>query len=170
MIGSTRHGLWAGIGALVLALLGTCPPSVQAQAVDAQGINTDVTLDRTFGAPVRGVINGPGENVAFSGQVLIRSRAINDSVLRRRAQLEMTLDFSQVSGRGQKTGKTYPASGVVTLVRPLLAFDEAEVHFPFFADGLLSARSALASFQVFFTAAQGVSVTPIIVKDVKDRD
>lgn len=166
MIPSSRHGSVAGMGALVLALLATCPPSAQAQAVNAQGINTDVMLDKTFNAPVRGTAKGPGETVVFSGQLLIRSRAINDSVFKARPLLEMTLDFSQVTGRGQKSGQTYLAPTSVMLRRSLLPFDESEVHFPFFAaDQILTARSARASFQIYFNAAQGVSVTPVVIRD-----
>lgn len=83
--------------------------------------------------------------------------------------LEIVVDLSHVSGIGVSSRKVHQASSQVMssqviLYRPLLATDRVEVSFPFFAAGdMLSARSALASFSIYLSAARGMTTSMVVI-------
>ena len=63
--------------------------------------------------------------------------------------VRLSIDFSNVTGVGLKTGTKYVTSGEQELVRPLVATDVVDVTFAFFprgATGFTRDRQALASF------------------------
>ena len=125
-------------------------------------------IEKTVVAAVIGAIGGSAgsaEPVIFTGQASISGKVVHDTVFGAPPVLEISVDFSQISGKGLRSGKTYLVSSQVILHRPLIAFDPIEVSFPFFADGdMLSARSALAHFSVLFSAARGMTTTRVIIK------
>jgi hypothetical protein len=87
---------------------------------------------------------------------------IRDTVFGAPPVLEILVDLSNVRGRGVRTGKSYLVAGHTVLHRPLLAFDPVEVTFSYAADGnLLLARSALASFGVYYSAGKGMTTSAV---------
>jgi hypothetical protein len=100
--------------------------------------------------------------VVFVGQASISGKVIYDTVFGAPPVLEIIVDLSDVRGRGLRTGKAYLVSSQAILHRPLLAFDPIEISFTFAADGnMLLARSAVASFGVSYSAAGGMTTTPV---------
>jgi len=109
-----------------------------------------------------GVDGAASEPVLFAGQASITGKVIYDTVFGAPPVLEMIVDLSKVTGRGLSTGKAYQVASQAILHRPLKAFESVEVSFSFAADGDAAlARSALASFGVYYDAASGMSTTPI---------
>jgi len=143
--------------ALLAALAGiasAAPPDVASQ-------------EKTVVAMAAGGVGGGGkasEAVVFSGQATISGKVIYDNVFGAPPVLEIIVDLSAVKGKGVQSGKAYLVSSQTILHRPLLAFDPLEVSFPFAADGnVLQARSARASFGVYYNAAKGMSTTPVVI-------
>lgn len=157
---TTTHR-WPGYLGLSLGLLmlAATPGAGSAPAAAAP-------VDGTAVAAVHGAVGGRGplEAVVFSGQASISGKVIHDPVFGAPPVLEIVVDLSQVSGTGLASKKVYLVSSQFILHRPLLAFDSVEVRFPFYAEGdMLRARSAQASFNIFFSAAKGVSTSKVVV-------
>ncbi len=143
----------AGFVALVTGML--C--WVSAPAGDVAGGGSVV-------AAVQGAVPGAPENVIFSGQATISGRVIHDPDFGAPPVLEIVVDLSNVSGLGRLSKKTYRVTSQVILRRPLLAFDSVEVSFPFFAEGdMSSARSALASFSIDYSATNGITTSTVVI-------
>ena len=122
-------------------------------------------VEKTVTALASGTVGAGGrasEPVVFSGQAVITGKVIEDTVFRAPPVLEIIVDLSKVVGKGQRSGKAYVVASPAILHRPLLANDVVEVNFTFAADGnALQARSATASFGILYSAAKGVSTTPV---------
>jgi hypothetical protein len=102
------------------------------------------------------------ETVVFGGQASISGKVIQDTDFGSPPVLEITLDLGNVKGKGLRTGKTYVVSSQITLRRPLRAFEPVDVSFTFAMDGEpLQARSATASFGIYYSAAKGMTTTPV---------
>ncbi|WP_309679534.1 hypothetical protein [Polaromonas sp.] len=125
----------------------------------------DPVLENTVVAAVVGAVGGSGgaaEAVVFTGQASISGKVVHDTVFGAPPVLEIIVDLGNIRGKGLRSGKTYLVSSQAILHRPLLAFDPVELSFPFVADGnLLLARSATASFGVYYSAARGMTTTPV---------
>jgi hypothetical protein len=151
----------------------TLPAVVLACALGAAGslapggsaADNAAAAENTVTAAASGTVGAGGpasEPVAFSGQASIRGKVIHDTTFGAPPVLEIIVDLSQVKGRGLRSGKDYLVASQAILHRPLLPFDPIEVGFSFAEDGkLLQARSALASFSVYYTAARGITTTPV---------
>jgi hypothetical protein len=126
-----------------------------------------VALEKTVVALVAGSVggsHGPAEAVVFSGQASITGKVLHDTVFRAPPVLEIVVDLSKVTGKGVRTGKIYQVASQTVLHRPLVAFDPVEITFPFVPDGnVLQARSAMASFGVYYSAAKGMTTTPMVI-------
>jgi len=122
-------------------------------------------LEKTVVAAATGAVGAAGaasEAVVFVGEAQISGKVIYDTVLGAPPILEIIVDLSKVTGRGTRSGKPYVVSSQAILHRPLLAFDQVEVSFPFAAGGSpLQARSATASFGIYYSAAKGMTTTPV---------
>ena len=80
---------------------------------------------------MQGTLDHPNERVIFTGQLNIETRLIQDAVFRNPDVLELAIDFSPVRGIGQGTKGPYGTGAFVIVHRPLKAFDEFEVTFPY---------------------------------------
>jgi hypothetical protein len=110
--------------------------------------------------PVTDTVKGETEYVAFSGQAKVNGKLIDDPSVNGPPQVELAIDFSNVSGTGVSSGKKYVTSAQTVLTRPLKSFDPFEVSFPFYQSGDLgSARTALAAFALNYGAATGLRMT-----------
>jgi hypothetical protein len=115
-----------------------------------------IASSTTTTVPYSGTVHGQPENVFLSGLVEIGAVVVRDPDFGKPPVVVLSIDFSNVVGQGQKTGTAYVASGNQVLLRPLVKTDKVEVIFPFFpsgAQGLLSARTALASFTLTYDTA-----------------
>ena len=104
-----------------------------------------------------GTVHGQPENVFLSGLVLITRTVVRDPDFGQPAVVVYSIDFSNVTGQGQKTGQPYVTSGNQVLIRPLVATDVVDVIFDFFPSGgsILAARQALASFTFNYNTVSG---------------
>ncbi|GAB3665219.1 hypothetical protein GCM10028813_46360 [Ramlibacter alkalitolerans] len=127
-------------------------------------------VEKTLLALAAGTVGADGaasEPVVFTGQASITGRVIYDTVFGAPPVLELIVDLSQVTGKGLRTGKAYQVASQAILHRPLKAFEPVELGFSFAADGGVTlARSALATFGVYYNAASGVSTTPVQISTV----
>ena len=158
--------LWWGNGPAGAQPAGAAPPRA-APAFDTVPAGIVRVPATVVVAAVNGAVStsgGPSEAVVFSGQASISGKVIDDPHLGAPPVLEIVIDLSNVSGIGRSSGKLYQVSTQAVLHRPLLAFDSIELNFPFFAAGDTSpARSALASFGIRFSAAGGITTTPVTI-------
>ena len=114
---------------------------------------------------VDGTINSDTENVAFGGEMTISTRVIDDTVFNGPTMLEMVIDFSRVKGQGKASGNKFTSEAQVIVHRPLLAFDEVEVIFPYTqGNDAHAARSAMAVISASFSARSGIVLTSKIKK------
>lgn len=114
---------------------------------------------------VDGTISSDSENIGFGGEMTITTRVIDDTVFNGPTMLEMIIDFSSVKAQGKDSGKKFASQAQVIVHRPLLAFDEVEVIFPY-AEGnnVHAARTALAVISASFSARSGIVLTSKIKK------
>jgi len=148
---SRRAGLALFLLSPILgALVGVASLPAAAQAVTTR----EVML------PASGRVRGAAEDVTFSGQVRIQSAVIPDVEGKEAPVAEITVDFSNVSGKGVSSRAAYTATSSVTLHRHVLPSETVEVQFPYYPAGKpLAAQSALASFQVYNGSTTSKSVT-----------
>ncbi|GAB3761009.1 hypothetical protein GCM10028796_10570 [Ramlibacter monticola] len=141
------------------------PVAAQTPAVAsvASVLNTVVaTAAGTVGASAAGA-----EPVVFSGQASISGKVVYDTVFNAPPVLEIIVDLSGITGKGQRTGRIYQVATQAILHRPLVAFDSIELGISFAADSDVAlARSALASFSVQYNAATGLKATPVRIASV----
>jgi hypothetical protein len=123
----------------------------------ALGASTTTTMT----VPISGIVNGPTESVYLAGLVQITSNVTTASTVGTPTgapPVVLFIDFTKVTGRGLLTGATYVSNAQSMVVRPLAVLDVVEVAFPFFPSrlgGLLSARSALATFSLTYNVTAG---------------
>jgi len=114
-------------------------------------------------ASVHGTIGSGNASIGFSGEMLITTRIIDDPDFRSPPVLELIIDFSSVRGVAAPNGRKFVSGAQAIIRRPLLAFDQIEVTFPYApADDLMSARTAKASLGVSLSARSGVGITSTI--------
>ena len=114
---------------------------------------------------VDGTVSSDTENVAFGGEMTISTRVIDDTVFNGPTMLEMIVDFSRVKGQGKASGKKFTSEAQVIVHRPLLAFDEIEVIFPYTqGNDVHAARSAMVIISASFSARSGIVLTSKIKK------
>jgi hypothetical protein len=110
--------------------------------------------------PIKDVVKGDTENIAFSGKASISGKVIDDPHFRGPTVLQLVIDFSGVTGVGVTSGKKYVTEAQAVLHRPLIAFDPIQATFPYYSSGnFASARTALASFAVSYGPPAGIVVT-----------
>jgi hypothetical protein len=114
---------------------------------------------------VDGTVSSDTENIAFGGELTISTRVIDDTVFNGPTMLEMIVDFSRVKGQGKASGKKFTSEAQVIVHRPLLAFDEVEVIFPYTqGNDVHAARSAMVTISASFSARSGIVLTSKIKK------
>lgn len=114
---------------------------------------------------VDGSISSDTETIGFGGEMTISTRIIEDTFFNGPTMLEMVIDFSRVKGQGKASGKKFATEAQVIVHRPLLAFDEVEVIFPYTqGNDVHAARSALATISASFSARSGIILTSKIKK------
>src|ERR687895_696327 len=91
---------------VLLALTGTPAGAQEATTSDTSlttletsDTNTALATSSAVGVPIRGIVSGEPESVAFSGQAQIKSRLVRDPDFSRPSLL-LTIDLSSVSGVG----------------------------------------------------------------------
>ena len=117
----------------------------------------------------------PRRPVFLVGFVQIEMVVVSDPDFGTSPAVRLSIDFSNVTGVGLKTGTKYVTSGGQDLIRPLVARDVVDVTFAIFpsgAGGFTRARPALASFTLNYnvsaeafasgTASPAVDVTDIL--------
>ena len=163
----TRRPLFAVVLSLLVGIIGgLVGGSSPALAV--------VSIASSGTAPIlyAGMVDGAPEKVFLVGVVQIGMVVVRDPDFDTPPSVRLSIDFSNVTGVGLKTGTKYVTSGGQELVRPLVATDVVDVTFAFFprgATGFTRARQALASFTLNYnlrtetfvsgTAGPSVNVT-----------
>ena len=118
---------------------------------------------------VDGTISSDTENIGFGGEMTITTRVIEDTFFFAPTVLEMVIDFSRIKGQGKASGKKFASEAQVVVHRPLLAFDEVEVIFPYTqGNDVHGARSAMATISASFNAKSGIVLTSKIKKVPQD--
>ena len=119
----------------------------------------------TVPVAVNGTIISDTENIGFGGEMTISTRVIDDTVFNGPTMLEMIIDFSRIKGQGLASGKKFTSQAQVIVHRPLLAFDEVDVIFPYTqGNDVHAARSAMATISASFSARSGIVLTSKIKK------
>jgi hypothetical protein len=124
--------------------------AVESGAV--RGPSTSVVI------PYSGTLDGAPESVYLSGLARLTSIVVRDPDFGRPPGVRLSVDLSDVSGVGVRTGMRYVAGGEEGLIRPLVASDLVEVTFPVVPDhleGAALARQAVASFALAFDVTTG---------------
>lgn len=116
-----------------------------------------LALEPTYTAvvPISGTASD-GESVKFSGQALVSSRLAPDPDFNAPSFL-LSIDLSEVVGKGQSTNKDFVAPTPTRVQRRVSASHLIEVTFPYKERGKsdLEAKSALASFTLDFNVNTG---------------
>src|SRR5262249_34138779 len=140
----TRRRLFAvALVLLVGSIAGLVGGSSPAFAV------VSIVCSGTTRIPYGGMVRGAAEPVFLVGFVQFEMVVVNDPDFSTTPTVRLSIDFSNVTGVGLKTGTKYVTSGGQELVRPLVATDMVDVTFAIFpsgAAGFTRARPALASF------------------------
>jgi hypothetical protein len=139
--------------------------AIAVPAVIAPLLVLAVVQGPTVPVVVDGAVSTDTENIAFAGEMTISTRVIDDTVFNGPTMLEMIIDFSNVKGQGKASGKKFTSEAQVIVHRPLLAFDEVEVIFPYTqGNDVHGARSAMATISASFSAKSGIALTSKIKK------
>lgn len=109
--------------------------------------------------PAVGSISDPADNVKFTGKITVDGKVIDDLVFNSPQVVELVIDFSNVRGIGDKSGRQFITGAQAILHRPLKANDIVEVTFPYYLESDPSvSRTAVASFEVSFAGANNVTM------------
>ena len=111
----------------------------------------------TLVIPVAGTVDDVPESISLSGVARITSTPVVQRIPGR-PRVVLSIDLRDVSGQGLSTGTTYVSTGEAYLTRLLVLSDLVEVTFalvPSGPDGILSARTALASLRLSFDLTSG---------------
>ena len=96
---------------------------------------------------------------------MVTTRVIEDTVFQGPTMLEMIIDFSRVKGEGKSSRNQFATDAQVTVHRPLRAFDEVEVIFPYTqSNDVHAARSAMVTISTSFSVRSGLVLTSKIKK------
>jgi len=118
---------------------------------------TALARSSAVAVPIRGIVSGKPESVAFAGRAQITSRLVQDPDFGRPSLL-VRFDFSGVSGVGSSTNASYIIHGEDRTQRRLAASHQFEITFPFMESSStnpLSARPGVAYFAVDFDLNTG---------------
>lgn len=139
--------------------------AVAVPAVIAPLLVLAVVQGPTVPVLVDGSISSDTETIGFGGELTISTRVIDDTVFNGPTMLEMVVDFSRVKGLGRASGRRFTTEAQVIVHRPLLAFDEVEVIFPYTqGNDVHAARSAMVTISASFSARSGIVLTSKIKK------
>lgn len=117
---------------------------------------TSIASSSTTTVSYSGTVHGKPEDVYLSGTVEILTVVVRDPDFGKPPSVIVSIDFSNVTGEGLKTGTKYVAGGNQVLTRRLVNPDVVKVTFPFYprgTDGTIGARSALATFTLNYDTA-----------------
>jgi hypothetical protein len=123
------------------------------------GAVVSIASSSTTSVSYSGTVHGQPEDVYLSGLVQISTVVVRDPDFGKPPTVIVTIDFSNVTGQGLRTGTRYVAAGNQVLSRPLVNPDVVDVVFPIYPRGTIGtsgARSALASFTLNYDTASGV--------------
>ena len=135
---------------LLASVLGAATGGLVPRTAAAQTAVTGTAVERAL------------EPVVFGGQASITGRVIPDTDFGAPPVLEVIVDLSTATARGLRSGLAYQVQGQSILHRPLQPFEQVEVGVSFAPQGdLLQARSAVATFDVHYSAAKGMTTTPV---------
>jgi hypothetical protein len=172
-----HRALLTPVALSVLLALAGAPAGAQEATTSDTSLTTLETSDTStalasssaVGVPIRGIVSGEPESVAFSGQAQIKSRLVRDPDFNRPSLL-LTIDLSSVSGVGSSTSASYVIPAKELVQRRLAASDQVEITFPFMksrSTDLTAVRSGVASFALEFdvntgavTSAKGSVASP----------
>jgi hypothetical protein len=147
----TRRPLFVVVLSLLVGsiggLVGGSSPALAVVSIASSGTTT---------IPYAGTVRGAPEPVFLLGFAQIDMVVVNDSDFGTPPVVRLSIDFSNVSGVGVKTGMRYITSGGQDLIRLLVATDVVNVTFaihPSGAGGFTRARSALASFTLQYNVS-----------------
>jgi len=124
------------------------------------GAVVSIASSSTTAVAYSGTVHGLPEDVYLSGLVQISTVVVRDPDFGRPPTVIVSIDFSNVTGQGLKTGTKYVAGGNQVLTRPLVSTDVVNVIFPFYprgTTGTTGARSALASFTLNYNTTTGTA-------------
>jgi hypothetical protein len=125
---------------IIGGLVGGSSPALAVVSLASSGTTT---------IPYGGMVKGAPESVFLLGFVQFEMVVVRDPDFGTPPTVRLSIDFSNVSGGGLKSGTRYVTSGGQDLVRPLVATDVVDVTFaihPSGAAGFSRAHPALASF------------------------
>src|SRR5262245_14463293 len=128
----------AFLTALVLASVGLVSAGAIAQTAAAPAPMVPTSTVVT----ISGTVSGLPESVFFTGPVQVSTRPAPGRISGATAHVVVSIDLTQLSGRGLSTGRTYVSSGQANLTRVLDASDLIEITFPFFPTGAAPASPA----------------------------
>ena len=144
---------------VVLSLLVTIAGGLVGGESPASAV-VSIASSSTTTVPYSGTVHGLPEDVYLSGLVQISTVVVRDPDFGKPPTVIVSIDFSNVTGQGLKTGTAYVAGGNQVLSRPLVNSDVVKVIFPFYprgTNGTSGARSALASFTLTYDTTTGTS-------------
>jgi hypothetical protein len=161
----TRRPWFAVVLSLLVGIIGSLVGG-SSPALAVVSITSSGTTTILYGGTVRGA----PEPVFLLGFVQIDMVVVNDPDFGTPPVVRLSIDFSNVSGVGMKTGMRYVTSGGQDLVRPLVATDVVDVTFAIFpavgTTAFTRARPALASFTLKYNASTEAfasgSASPIV--------
>jgi len=128
-----------------------------AGLLEATSLFAPVPAAQATLVPIRGVVSGTPESVAFTGQAKVASRLAPDPDFNR-PRLVLSIDLSGVAGVGSSTGAKYAIFGPELLQREVAASYAVEITFPFkssTAPEAAIARTGIASFVLDFDVNTG---------------
>lgn len=142
------------------SLSNAVPPAVMAALLIAAPMAAQaITSIPLTSVAVSGNVSDAAENVKFNGNIAVEGKVIDDLVFNSPQVLELVIDFSNVKGVGNKTGKQYVNSAQAILHRPLKSKDIVEVTLPFYSESdPADSRAVIASFEVSFNGANNVKM------------
>jgi hypothetical protein len=108
--------------------------------------------------PIAGVVFGLPESVLLSGTAQINVRPALADLPAAQNRAVISIDLSDVTGRGMSTGATYVAGTQINLTRQLVGADTIRVTIPFSLAGSAATavtRTAVATFQFKYDVLTG---------------
>jgi hypothetical protein len=147
------------------AASGWLPRTAAAQArTDAVAAAGTATSPVTGSLPAGTAADMATEPVVFAGQAAVSGRVVRDTTFGAPPVLELVIDLGKVTARGLRSGVAYHVHGEAILHRPLQAFEQVEVGVSIAPpNNPLQARSAVATFGVHYSAAKGITATPVSI-------
>ena len=160
-----RQALLTPVALSVLLALAGAPAGAQdtttsattLEATTTEASTTSLASSSAVLVPIRGIVSGRPESVAFSGRAQVTSRLVKDPDFGRPSLL-LVFDLSGVPGVGSSSGASYVIQGRDFEQRRLAESHRFEVTFPFMVSrstDLFSARTGVAYFAIDFDVNTG---------------